>query len=284
MQAAAEQSTWQGLRERQDALAQKLLEVNVFCAHRQASLARKPSILGISNLATALVRMAHTIHTTKFQSKMEQFLDRVAASVDRRIVGQLPPIVAQHKKNNARLLDQCRAGLKSEDCAEILSFLNDRRGESMDGFQLTHWCCGDCCADDAMSVRRCKHVLEMLVGHAPETPLLYRWKFFEPAVEFAFRGITVHRLLVHLLGFVLGKSDSDDTAENDELLDIDNADLDPATRQRVRMHKTWQFFTAQDCLAPQLRIVMLIDVMYLFFQFRIIINLFIIYLIFYFFL
>ena len=39
-------------------------------------------------------------------------------------------------------------------------------------------------------------------------------------------------------------------SQSDETLDEDDANLDPGTRQRVRMKKTWKYFTETACFAP----------------------------------
>jgi len=69
--SAAEQRGWLERRARDDEIAVKLLELNLLYIHHQACLARKPSILSIYNLATALVRMMHSQQTAKFQSRFE---------------------------------------------------------------------------------------------------------------------------------------------------------------------------------------------------------------------
>ena len=251
VQSAAEQRGWLERRARDDEIAVKLLELNVFCVHHQASLARKPSILSIDNVATALVRMTHSQHTTKFQSRFEAFLDRVAANVDRRLVGQIPSLVAANMENNRRILDMCSSELDVEERERIVNFFNHSWNDAMDGFRVIHWCSGGCCADQAACVAKCKAALETLIGRVPDVPLLYRWKHFEPCVEYAFRGIAVHRLLIHSFGFILCKSDDDwaNDADDDPILDADDADQDPGTRQRVRMNKTWKFLSSPDCLA-----------------------------------
>lgn len=246
MQAAAEQKEWMRRKASGDALAQRVLELNIFCAHHQASLARKPSILSIDSLATSLVRMTHSQRTAKFQSRFESFLDKVAASVDRRIVGQHPALVVESMESNRRTLKLCSSQLDEAQCEEIVNFFNHSWQMDLDDFTAIHWCTPGCCADQEATVRKCKKVLEIMIGRMPETPLLYRWKFFEPCLEYALRGLVIHRILAHAFAFVLGKEDS----QSDETLDEDDANLDPGTRQRVRMKKTWKYFTETACFAP----------------------------------
>lgn len=249
VQAAGEQQVWLDLKQRGDELALKLLEVNVFCVHHQASLARKPSILQIDGLATALVRMSHSQRTTKFQTKLETFFDRVSANVKRNICGQLPHVALQNIEVNRKILDVCGNSLSEQQREDILFFFNRNWAEDMHGFTLSHWCAPGCCSDGAAASAKCKALLEIMIGRPPETPLLYRWKGFEPCVEFAYRGLAVHKILVNAFSFILGKSGSDDADIPEETLpDADDPDVDPATSQRIRMNKTWKYFSDSGCL------------------------------------
>lgn len=252
MQAAAEQKEWRRMKSDGNALAKRVIELNVFCAHHQASLSRKPSILSIDGLATALVRMVHSQRTTKFQARFECFLDRVAASIDRRVVGQLPALIVESMNRNRQTLSICSSQLTDEQKEEIVCFFNHTWEIEMDGFSTIHWCTPGCCANAEATVQRAKKVLEIIIGQVPETPLLYRWKHFEPCLEYAVRGLAIHRVLVLGFAFILGKMDHDGTSDQaiiEETLDDDDANADPATRQRVRMNKTWAFFSSKGCLA-----------------------------------
>lgn len=251
VQAAAEQRGWLERRSNDDDLAKKVLEINMFCLHHQACLARKPSILSVNNLATALVRMCHTQNTTKFQNRLEMFFDHIVANLDLRVVGQLPDSVVRNIEVNRKLLDLCSSSLTADQVDAVLAFFNDKWSGDMPGFRIVHWCSPGCCENEIAAAEKCKTYLELLLGRLPNVPLLYRWKNFEPAVEYAFRGIVLHKLMVVAFSYIMGYSSPDpDHVSNDDLvlLDADDADLNPAERQRVRMCKTFKYFAAPDCL------------------------------------
>jgi hypothetical protein len=82
-----------------------------------------------------------------------------------------------------------------------VAFLNhDWRSE-----EITHWCCPGCCESEQTSLERCLRLFNKIGMRIPDTPLLYRWKHFEPACSFALRGILVHRYLPLAFGPALCK-------------------------------------------------------------------------------
>ena len=247
VQAAAEQKSWLQQSAANDPVAKKVVQIDVFCAHHQASLARKPSILAMDGLATALVRMTHSQHTTKFQNRLEIFMDRVAGNVERRVVGQIPASVANFSRINAKTLSLCTTGWTAKEQELVLSTFNGDWSEPMDGFSIMHWCTPTCCQTNGECIDKVKACLELLLP----VPLLYRWKHFEPCLEYAFRGLAIHQIMSQAFAFVLSTGGDLEAVEDlpDNVLDADEADLDPGFRQRVRMNKTWKFFSASDCLA-----------------------------------
>ncbi|CAK8986134.1 unnamed protein product [Durusdinium trenchii] len=190
--------------------------------------------------------MAHSQHTTKFQTRLETFFDSISGSVNRRVVAQMPDVALGGQEINRKTLNLCTTGWEERDREAVLNFFNDDWTRVLDtGLSITHWCLPGCCNDQHECVSKCKQNLELLLGKAPDVPLLYRWKHFEPCLEYSFRGLAVHQIFAHALCFILG---ADANEEFSAALEFDDADEDPGLRQRVRLNKTYKFFASEGCL------------------------------------
>ena len=182
------------------------------------------------------------MRATKFQSLFQEGLEKIAQSVDRRIVGELPPSVAALQDTHRSLLDILGLDLKPDEKKLVLTMFNsswdDDFAEREHG-KWVHWCCG-CCPNRVACIDRTREALRLLFQAFPQVPLLYRWKGWGPVQNYVTRGIFIHNFLAFLIRGCYGKTLDQITANLDE----DSPDLSYAVRQEVRMGKTVAFITA----------------------------------------
>jgi len=94
------------------------------------------------------------------------------------------------------------------------------------GNTIVHWCGPGCCSSESHCQYRFKEAIDIALGSFPDIPLLYSWKAFEPAANYALRGCLLHQIWPHLLG-------------------ADSADAAPAVRQQC-----WQGKSKGDKTGP----------------------------------
>ena len=179
--------------------------------------------------------MAHASGTSLFRQRLEGGIASLVKAAKRSEVLALPQTTRDAVGRNAKKLKLFSTYLAEDDVDLILSMLNADWAEPMDE-GLVHMCTPDCCTSDMDFQRRMTSALRAAFGGGFEVPLLYRWKGFEAAAEFAARGVGVHGLLLSLWRSC--RSDVGDiTYDNTELLDEDSPDSNPAYKQQVRMSK-----------------------------------------------
>ncbi len=199
--------------------------------------------------ATGLVRMAHASRSSLFLHRLDSAIDAVADAVVRHEVVELPSKVQRWKNSNANKISVCSCDLSEEEVDLILSVLNDDWTVDFNkrGGQLQHYCLPGCCASSVETRAKARKALKCTIGSFFAVPLLYRWKHFDPATHFTLRNLLIHGLL----RFVWEASMSslfDEDVDLSALIDEDSADLNPATRQKVRMSKVWQLLGEPDTI------------------------------------
>ncbi|CAE7227113.1 unnamed protein product [Symbiodinium sp. CCMP2592] len=176
-----------------------------------------------------LVRMAHASSTSLFRQRLETGIASLAKSAQRIQAFTLPQTTRDAVARNKRKLKLFSTFLDEEEVDLILSMLNADWAEPADE-GLVHVCTADCCASDADFERRMTSALRAAFGGGFEVPLLYRWKGFEPAAEFAARGVGIHGLFLSLWRFC--RTDAGDMTLED-IIDEDAPDSNPAFKQQV---------------------------------------------------
>ena len=202
---------------------------------------------------TGLVRMAHASRSTLFRQRLDAAIDSVAKSVARHQVVDLPLKVLRAKAANAHKLQTCCSGISDDNRQLILDVLNDDWNVSLKerGGRLNHFCFPGCCANDKMCQDKTRTALKMSIGSFFDVPLLYRWKHFDPATEFVFRNILIHRLLEFIWEATMSSVLDDTSFELSSFMDADSADLSPAVKQKIRMGKVWHMLTEENMLATR---------------------------------
>ncbi|OLP77380.1 hypothetical protein AK812_SmicGene42563, partial [Symbiodinium microadriaticum] len=186
-----------------------------------------------------LVRMAHASSTSLFRQRLEAGIASLVKSAQRIPAFSLPQTTRDAVARNAKKLKLFGTILTEEERDLILSMLNADWAETTADEGLVHVCTADCCASDEDFERRMTAALRAAFGGRFEVPLLYRWKGFEPAAEFAARGVGIHGLFLSLWRFC--RSDAGDIAlEDATVLDEDAPDSNPAFKQQIRMSKVQQ--------------------------------------------
>ena len=178
--------------------------------------------------------MSHASKTSLFQQRLQNALAVFTQRAQRICVGTLPQTTRDAMRNNERKLSLFSTDLSEDQRELILHLLNSDWSIPIEE-GLVHFCAAGCCSDDAEFRRRMATALQAAMGGFFDTPLLYRWKYFDPAAEFTARGLAIHAMLRTVWRWC--RSDSADVVENLAAQDEDDADLNPAQRQQVRMNK-----------------------------------------------
>ena len=193
--------------------------------------------------------MAHASQSTLFRQRLQSVLDRLAARVTRKSVAVLPQTVQDHMRRNQSKLSLCCHDLSEEQQAELIAVFNEDWNVPRDSdSSLVHWCPPGCCPDERKTKLRAREILEASMGSLFECPLLYRWKYFEPALAYCLRNLSLHGLLAHIWSACM--TDSNDDQLLQEVLDIDNPDLPPSLKQQVRMGKVLRMLTQPGIVVP----------------------------------
>ncbi len=146
------------------------------------------------------------------------------------------------QEENRCILDVCGADLSQREKENLLLFFNHSWKKPMEGNTIVHWCGPGCCTTASHCQERFKEAVDIALGSFPDIPLLYRWKAFEPAANYALRGCLLHQIWPHLLGAAVRDVDEKEKKHAQESLADDSADATPAVRQQVRLLKTAKLF------------------------------------------
>ncbi len=226
--------------------------LHCFCMHHQCCLIKKPLILKLPGLATGLVRMAHAAQSSLFLQRLDKALDVVAAHVVRHQVISLPDSVQHTISKNKQKLEVCAGNMSEEDQQLLLRMFNGNWNERFhEGTHIHHYCEVGCCQSEEDCKRKVAKALKACSGRFFEVPLLYRWKYFEPAVMFTFRNMIFHNLLFYI--WSCGMSDKSDDVLHEAAtlaaMDEDSADVAPSARQHIRMSKVLAMLGEPDIMA-----------------------------------
>ena len=123
--------------------------------------------------------------STLFRQRLQSVLDRLAARVTRKSVAVLTQTVQDHMRRNQSKLSLCCHDLSEEQQAELIAVFNEDWNIARDSdSSLVHWCPPGCCPDERKTKLRAREILEASMSSLFECPLLYRWKYFEPALAY----------------------------------------------------------------------------------------------------
>ena len=197
--------------------------------------------------------MAHAVQASLFQHRLETAITTMAESVVRHTVVELPMKVLRWKNANAHKLSICRTDLSDQAVDFILTMLNDDWSALLrDTGKLSHYCPPGCCESERAFRMKIRQAITATLGHFFDVPLLYRWKHFDPAVQFCLRNTIIHGLLSVAWEATMNKAFDDGAVDMSTLIDADAADLPPAVKQKIRMGKVWNLLNEDGILAPWL--------------------------------
>ncbi|CAE7779688.1 unnamed protein product, partial [Symbiodinium sp. CCMP2456] len=245
MHIAAEHHGWNQLRASHDLNACGTMNLEVNCLHHQACLARRPIILYIDGLAASTVRLAKAMRGSKFQQSIEDGIGILVNKMDRIEVAELPESVKEfQEKQDIMLTLAAGSSLTSDQRKLVLRMFNGNWESARDNWQQgewTHWCCSGCCASEEISKRSAREALPVLFQAFASEPLLYRWKHWEPFLEWVLRGIVVNGFLKFLITQCAPKDEKDraDWDEGDPAMSF-------AEKQAVRVSKCQKALTEPD--------------------------------------
>ena len=191
--------------------------------------------------------MSHAAKPTLFCQRLQNSLAAMAQKAQCIPVMVLPRTTSDAMLANRRKLGLFGSSLDEDQKDLVLCMMNSDWSSPVDEQSLVHICTPDCCKDEADFRKRMATALHLVYGGFFETPLLYRWKHWEPAAEFAARGMAVHGLLATIWRCCM--SEAADQADN-ITIDEDDADGNPAAKQKVRMSKVQKMLDDHDAGAP----------------------------------
>lgn len=161
------------------------------CAAHSVVLSMKPTFECLDNLPTMLVRLGHLMESARTSCRFDEELQKeVEASFVYKQVYRLPAECDEWRRGAVRVLETSRSArnLSAADEEQILSIANgDWNSE-----ELTHYCvrgsCAAGCQGETSSKASFVACMKLAVAGRMTVPLLYRWKGFEQAVAWCFRG------------------------------------------------------------------------------------------------
>lgn len=218
------------------------------CLSHQACLAKKPGLLQIDNLCSAIVRFTRAMRSSKFQDLFDKGLTLIASRVDRRIVCELPPSAVEWGKTQ-KIYCEILGHTFNHDAETISSIVNFFNGDWTQSFEtcgsFTHFCNG-CCSSSSDCIARARELLRRMFQSFPPVPLLYRWKGWEVAQDYIGLGILLHRFLPYLITQCCNSNSTNTVSAMEQ--DEDSADLSFALKQEVRLAKTLAFVTSENAI------------------------------------
>lgn len=190
-----------------------------------------------------MVRLAHAAQTSLFVQRLDHAIDVLVHNMVCEHVVELPRSIEATMEVNRKKLAVCHLGLKPEDADLLLTMLNTDWGTPLDqssGFpKLIHICQAGCCSSVADSQKKLKRALRASIAPVFPVPLLYRWKFWDEAVQYCLRNLVCHGLFLFIWKSCMSdKADENlDNLEAVGVMDEDCPDASPALRQSIRMTK-----------------------------------------------
>lgn len=243
---------WRQLIQENDANARSTFHIGFSCLHHSACLSKKPALLSVDGVCSNFVRLTRAMKSTRFQERFSTAVDTLANKLVRRTVPCVPPMVQEWLDEFQNFRSMALAGIPRGDqsvCLQIFNNIWFQDGVVNDcSFAHTwcHWCGPGCCSDEIEFRARAKQALRALLQVFPDVPLLYRWKHFEPCLQYVIRGSMCHRVLQYCL---LACSSPDNQAKL-EALDQDSPDLSFSVKQEVRLSKAIAMLTSENFQEP----------------------------------
>ncbi|CAE7499719.1 unnamed protein product [Symbiodinium necroappetens] len=182
-----------------------------------------------------MVRFAKTMRSTKFQQSMQTGIALLVRRMERRVVPELPASVEEWQGQQKTLFILAGgAALPQTQSDLILMMFNGHWQSSREQWESgcwTHWCNG-CCPNEEVCKQKAQQALEYLFMSFPSEPLLYRWKHWEPFLEYCLLGVTINGFLKFLVNACAQNMPADVGA-----WDEDDPSLSFADKQAVRLGK-----------------------------------------------
>ena len=202
-----------------------------------------------------LVRMAHVSQSTLFRQRLHAAIKLLAQQAERHEVASLPDTIVAGINDNRKKLSICASDLTDAQQDQLLGMLNHRWSEPLTDGKLQHWCAPGCCSSLPEMRAKMEEALMSSLGNGFEVPLLYRWKHFEPAVDYTLRNTAMHGLLAHIWPQCMNSKQDDILLE--QVVDDDAPDLDPSIKQQVRLTRVYRLLCQPDTLAKLAQCVVL---------------------------
>ncbi len=138
------------LRRASDAGNQKMhLLLSVTCAHHQAALAKKPALLSLPGLCSALVRLCRLLQGDALCRRFKQAARLIVSKSFKRICCMaLPQASGKWLARNRFYLNNAQADLPEGVGMKIADFWNNDH----DSHEWVHWCLPGCCPNDNASL------------------------------------------------------------------------------------------------------------------------------------
>ena len=219
------------------------------CAAHSAVLIQK-SWMASADLPSKLVTMGHCLESGRVHTALVQGIHECLRGDGfvYREVDVLPPEAAVWRRENRRVLDLTHALRDSVALSENLQDLVlDADSGPWEDEVVLHLCLRGRCplgcnGNAAVSRKRVGNVIALSIGGRCPVALIYRWKHFEEAAAFRYRGEKQHRLLSRALRTVYRKGDVEQ-AENDAArLQAAGQELQTNLKQKVRAGKVLKGF------------------------------------------
>ena len=211
--------------------------------------------------------MANATKSTLFRQRLDNKLKQLADSAERVCVTRLPEAVQYGVRRNVQKMQLWKSEFSENEQTLLIDMLNSNWEIPFgrDSPNLIHYCVPGCCASDGNFRAKMKNALDLLMNRLFPTPLLYRWKYVEPALLFTSRGLMVHGLLQVVWAACQGdrKDNATDPAADMAHMDCDNADAAPSVKQQVRVGKVRQLLEEPKALVLWLLLLLLFVLLFM---------------------
>lgn len=228
------------------------------CLLHQLSLAKRPAMLCVPGVCSTLVRMGNLFSTRRWRTRFRESLETVIRESFKHIpCDVLPAEAAGWRSRTEQVLRSTSAAAASPELdKQLVDFLN---GSTQSMTTISHFClpmcgCGGGNANGrSLSLSTAIQLIQMMLADIPATPLLYRWKGWEPALAWAGRATMLHSLLPRTLQRMTGhnKDVPHDDAATDTAIpaactadDITNVNASYSQQQSARADAVSAFFAA----------------------------------------
>ena len=209
------------------------------CAH-SAVLCMRPIMERIPEVCATMVRMGHLFESSRFFCNFMKVVDALVPECRFRLVRELPPNAAVWRSRAQQILTLTRGALDLSEDDELFVLMMFNGPWELE--EVVHFHTHDCpCGGQDTFWDNCKKALHLLLGGGSPGCLLYRWKNFEKASSYTFRGLATHGLLRRAICGMYDQPGVFENAQREAARAAQHGDVNHGANQTVRAGKVVRY-------------------------------------------